>query len=89
MCRYVLVLELYLTITGNAPLGHSHLCHPFIYGSPAFPLLSLSRTPITKYYIYSCKSILAPQQKPYYCRGGTGQYKDLVVVVVFDLPLSF
>jgi hypothetical protein len=25
----------------------SHLCHPFIYGSPAFPLLS--RTPITKY----------------------------------------
>jgi hypothetical protein len=28
------------------------LCHPFIYGSPAPPLLS--RTPITK-YISSCK----------------------------------
>jgi hypothetical protein len=37
----------YLTITGNAPSGQSHLCHPFIYGSPASPLLS--RTPITKY----------------------------------------
>jgi hypothetical protein len=42
----------YLTISGNAPSGQSHLCHPFIYGSPASPLLSL--TPITK-YISSCK----------------------------------
>jgi hypothetical protein len=42
MCRYVLGKKSYLTITitGNAPLGHSHLCHPFIYGSPVFPLLS-------------------------------------------------
>jgi hypothetical protein len=37
----------YLTIADNAPSGQSHLCHPFIYGSPASPLLS--RTPITKY----------------------------------------
>jgi hypothetical protein len=33
----------YLTTAGNAPLGHRHLFYPFIYGSPAFPLLS--RTP--------------------------------------------
>jgi hypothetical protein len=37
----------YMTIAGNAPSGQSHLCHPFIYGPPASPLLS--RTPITKY----------------------------------------
>ena len=53
-CRYLCVVMFwsYLTITGNAPSGQSHLCHPFIYGSPASPLLS--RTPITK-YISSCK----------------------------------
>jgi hypothetical protein len=42
----------YLIITGNAPFGQSHLCHPFICGSPVFPLLS--RTIITK-CISSCK----------------------------------
>ena len=51
MCRYVLVLPGY-NISGNAPSGQSHLCHPFICGSPASPLPLLSRTPITK-YIYS------------------------------------
>jgi hypothetical protein len=39
-CLCVVMFWSYLIITGNAPLGHSHLCHPFIYGSPAFPLLS-------------------------------------------------
>ena len=48
----VVVFWSYLTITGNAPSGQSHLCHPFTYGSPASPLLY--RTPITK-HISSCK----------------------------------
>jgi hypothetical protein len=61
--RYLCVVKFwsYLTITGNAPPGQSHLCHPLIYGSPASPLLLLSRMPITK-YLYSRKPILAPQQ---------------------------
>jgi hypothetical protein len=48
--------------------GQSHLCHPFIYGPPAPPLLS--RTPIIKYiyiYIYhrvKAYSIIAHQQLP-------------------------
>jgi hypothetical protein len=49
----------YRTITGNALFGQSHLCHPFIYGSSASPLLS--RTPITKYIYRRVKLILAPQ----------------------------
>jgi hypothetical protein len=35
------------SVTGNAPFSQSHLWHPFIYGSPASPLLS--RTPVSKY----------------------------------------
>jgi hypothetical protein len=46
--RYLCVVMFwsYLTITSNAPSGQSHLCHPFIYGSPASPLLSRINTPI-------------------------------------------
>jgi hypothetical protein len=60
--RYLCVVMFwsYLAAAGNAPFGQSRLCHPFIYGYPASPLLS--RTPITKYIIYHrVKSTLAPQ----------------------------
>jgi hypothetical protein len=58
----------YLTITGDAPSGQSHLCHPFIYGPPASPLLS--RTAITK-CISSCKVISSTSTTHYYylCAG--------------------
>jgi hypothetical protein len=52
----VVIFWSYLAIAGNAQRasGQSHLCHPFIYGSPAPLLLSRIRTPITK-YISSCE----------------------------------
>jgi hypothetical protein len=55
--RYLCVVmfwSYYLAITGDAPFGQSHLCHPFTCGSPAFPLLP--RTPMTKRAMPLCKA---------------------------------
>ena len=49
-CLCVVMFWPCLAVAGDAPSGQSHLCHPFVCGSPASPLLSR-------------KPILAPQQR--------------------------